>query len=259
MGKLAAIRIYPIKSLDPLELDSCPLMTGGGLRSDRQWALMNERGEFLNAKRTAQIHKIRSEVELRHRMVILSTEETNAVAFHLDQQREEIEKWFSDFFSEPVRLIENTSFGFPDDTEYTGPTIVSTATLETVAGWFPELSIEEIRRRFRANLEIGEVEAFWEDRLYGPPGESVRFQVGEVLFDGVNPCQRCPVPTRNSLTGEVWPGFAKAFAERREASLPDWANRERFNHFYRLTTNTRLAGSSGGIIAVGDQIQILEP
>ncbi|MFO1019257.1 MAG: MOSC N-terminal beta barrel domain-containing protein [Planctomycetales bacterium] len=258
MGKLAAIRIYPIKSLDPLELDSSPLMTGGGLRYDRQWALVNGRGEFINAKRTADIHKIRSAVELRHRMVTLSAPEKTEATFHIDQQKEEIESWFSEFFGEPVRLMENTSFGFPDDTESPGPTIVSTATLETVAGWFPELSPEEIRRRFRANLEIGGVEPFWEDRLYGPPGETVRFQIGEVLFEGVNPCQRCPVPTRDSLTGDVWPGFARAFADRREELLPGWANRERFNHFYRLSTNTRLMGSSAGVLSVGDEIRLLD-
>ena len=58
-----------------------------------------------------------------------------------------------------------------------------------------------MRMRFRANLEIGEVPAFWEDRLYGESGTTVRFTVGAVCLEGTNPCQRCVVPTRDPLTG----------------------------------------------------------
>jgi uncharacterized protein YcbX len=130
-----------------------------------------------------------------------------------------------------------------------------------VAAWFPGLDASEVRRRFRANLEIEGTEGlatppFWEDRLCGPAGQPIRFRIGDVVLEGTNPCPRCIVPTRDSTTGDAWPRFAKAFAEQREAALPPWAERSRFDHFYRLAVNTRLAGA-GGTIRVGDAVEVL--
>jgi MOSC domain-containing protein len=106
------------------------------------------------------------------------------------------------------------------------------------------------------NLEVEGVEPFWEDRLYRAGSPPQPFRIGSVLFEGTNPCQRCVVPSRDPSTGEVWPEFARRFAELREQHLPPWTARERFNHFYRLTTNTRGTGSSGGLIRVGDAIEL---
>jgi len=125
--------------------------------------------------------------------------------------------------------------------------------------WFPRLTVAEVRVRLRANLEIGGVGPFWDDRLYGEQGQVVRFQVGSVIFEGVNPCQRCVVPTRDPATAEAIAGFQKTLAERRRATLPAWAAISRFNHFYRLAVNTRLAsGQQGGHIKVGDEVRLLD-
>ncbi len=154
-----------------------------------------------------------------------------------------------------MRLVENCETGFPDDLDAPGPTIVSTATLVAVAEWFPGLTVDEARRRFRANLEIDGVEPFWEDRLYGRDGEPVRFRIGDVEFFGTNPCQRCVVPTRDSQTGDVLSDFQKQFATQRESTLPVWAERSRFNHFYRLAVNTRVV-SSDGMLSVGSELSL---
>ncbi|MGH7202074.1 MAG: MOSC domain-containing protein, partial [Planctomycetaceae bacterium] len=107
-------------------------------------------------------------------------------------------------------------------------------------------------------LEIDGVEAFWEDRLYGDEGEAVRFRIGEVTFEGVNPCARCVVPARESTTGESDPDFAAAFIRQRAASLPPWAARSRFDHFYRLAVNTRLSPvNAGNVVRVGDEVEII--
>jgi hypothetical protein len=98
-----------------------------------------------------------------------------------------------------VRLEENALAGFPDDTVAPGPTVVSAATLAEVSSWYEELALEEIRRRFRANLIIDGVEPFWEDRLYSEEGRFVRFQVGNVTLEGVYPCQRSVVRDGRAL------------------------------------------------------------
>ena len=148
---------------------------------------------------------------------------------------------------------------FSDDLEAPGPTVISLATLETVASWYPELTLEDVRRRFRANLEIDGVPAFWEDQLYTNTSEEViRFRLGEVELCGANPCQRCVVPTRNPEGGERYPEFTRIFTKRREQSLPPWASRQRFDHYYRLSVNTRPGSIPPGVVLkVGATVEIM--
>src|SRR5262249_47655811 len=133
---------------------------------------------------------------------------------------------------------------FPDDALANGPTIVSTASLQAVCEWFPGTDVDEARQRFRATLEVDDVPAFWEDRLFAEnENYAVRFRIGEVKFEGSNPCARCPVPPRDPRTGAEIIGFQKRFTEMRRAQLPPWAPAGRFDHFYRMSTNTRVAST----------------
>jgi len=158
-----------------------------------------------------------------------------------------------------VQLQQNTTMGFPDDTNSPGATIISTATLTEVASWFSGISIDEMRRRIRANIEIDGVPPFWEDRLFTNNGEIVSFRVGDVKFLGINPCQRCVVPTRDSYSGEVYPNFQKIFGQKRQATMPTWVNKAQFNHFFRLSVNTRVPVSAAGkMIALGSSIKICQ-
>ena len=252
MAFLARILVYPIKSLDAWDLTQASVLPSGALEYDRRLAFVDADGKFVNAKRTPLIHGLRSELNAPQRRLTLEVAGQRR-AFHLDDDRKQLEAWLSDYFSLAVTLVENPEGGFPDDPDAPGPTVISTATLETVAGWFPGMSLDEARRRFRANLEIDGVEPFWEDRLYAQKDETVLFRVGDVTFAGSNPCQRCVVPSRDSFDGSVWPEFSKTVARRREESLPAWAERSRFNHFYRLAVNTRPHGA-GGEIRVGDAV-----
>jgi hypothetical protein len=84
--------------------------------------------------------------------------------------------------------------------------------------------------------------------------------VGAARFEGVNPCQRCAVPTRDPDTGAETPGFRERFLERREATLPEWAARDRFDHYFRLMVNTRVPPETVGTeVAVGDDLAIETP
>jgi uncharacterized protein YcbX len=256
MADLADIRIYPIKALDPLVLSEARLLNSGAIQNDRRWAIVDSAGKFINGKRTPLVHQLRASFDPAVEHVEFYYQSQTAT-FALEQETEAVEAWLSDVFSQPVRLLENVSAGFPDDTEAPGPTVISTATLVEVTRWFPTVSLDECRLRFRANLEIGGVEPFWEDQLYGPAGSEVAFTIGGVTLLGTNPCQRCVVPTRHPQTSEVWPKFASEFARQRQASLPAWATAERFDHYYRLAVNTHLAGR-GDRIAVGDPVTLAE-
>jgi uncharacterized protein YcbX len=255
---LRRITIYPIKSLDGVELDEAAVLPGCALADDRRFAIVDADGRFVNGKRTVAIHRICAEFDLPAMSVRLRNGDSDSMElFSLSDDRIALGEWFSDALGIACNLMEDSTSGFPDDTDAPGPTIVSTATLQEVTSWFPGLTLDEVRRRFRANLEIDGVEPFWEDRLVGPSGTDIPFRIGAMRWLGVTACQRCAVPARASETGEATPQFQQIFAGRRGASLPPWAPRERFDHYYRLAVNTRLApGQAAGVMRVGNAVWV---
>ena len=256
MSKLSKILIFPIKSLEPISLNEVEISTGGALKGDREFAMFDKGGKYINAKRYPKIHLIRAKYQLCDRLVHLQIQEQPEIfTFHLDQDRIAITNWFSKFLEHPVELRQNVRNGFPDDPEAWGATVISEATLATVQSWYASspISLEQIRDRFRTNLEISDTEPFWEDYLFTKAGETVPFKIGDVQFHGTNPCQRCPVPTRDTFTGEVYPEFKKIFSQNREATLPAKIERLRFNHFYRLALNTRIPLTEASkVLRIGD-------
>lgn len=266
MGIIDRLEIFPIKSLDGCLVDQAMITSGGALEFDRRWSIIDEQGNFVNAKRYAQIHAIRSGFDLKTSQLNLSAPGVSDGCFVVDDPA--LAVWFSKYFGFPVHIQENTNIGFPDDTDSPGPTIISTATLQEIASWYPNLSVTEIRRRLRTNIEITGVTAFWEDRLFtnNPQDFSIASatltSIDNILLQGINPCQRCIVPTRSATTGHIDPDFSKTFSERRAATLPAEVDRSKFNHFYRVAVNTRFPASSisrviGQSIRVGDSIQLI--
>ena len=257
---LAKIFIYPIKSLDAVEVENATITDTGSLRCDREFALVDAQNRFVNGKRYPQLHLLRSTFSLAKRLIkVKFPGENSEQVFHLDQERPALAAALSNFLGFTVQLQQNTNMGFPDDTDSPGATIISTPTLTEVASWFPSINIDEMRRRMRANIEIDGVPAFWEDRLFAASGETVAFKIADVQFLGINPCQRCVVPMRDSYSGEVYPNFQKIFGQKRQATLPNYINTTQFNHFYRLAVNTRVPISEAGKkIIIGSSMEICQ-
>lgn len=255
--RLANIRLHPIKALDPVSVNEANIGPNGGLELDRVWALYSADGRWVNGKRTAAIHLIRAAYSTDIRSVTLCVPGDRrgipAMTFAFPGDTEGAAEWFSMYFEQAIQ-IRYAREGFPDDGLAAGPTVVSTASLEAVCRWFPGMALEEARRRFRTTLEIEGVPAFWGDQLFGESETSVvRFKIGDVAFEGSNPCARCPVPSRDSQTGATNDGFQKRFTEFRRAQLPPWAPATRFDHFYRLAVNTRVPSTEQGkLLRVGD-------
>jgi uncharacterized protein len=260
MPTLSRITVFPIKSLDGRELRDVRVLPGGALEGDRRWAIFDAQGRVVNGKRTAAVHAIRATFDDGLQRVTLSHDERDSLAaasFHLPEQSTQVAEWLSEAFELKCRLIENADDGFPDDTDAPGPTLITTASLARTAGWFPGLDLAEMRRRIRANLEFEAPEAFWEDRLADDGMNRPRFSIGGATYRGRTICARCIVPTRDSQSGEVISGFARAFADRRAAELPEWAPREQFNHFYRLAINTAPEWiEDDATLRVGDELVI---
>jgi uncharacterized protein YcbX len=272
--RLANIRLHPIKALDPLSVKEARVGPNGGLELDRVWALYSTDGRWVNAKRTAAMHLIRAAYAPDVSSVTLTVpgdrREIPAMTFAFPSDTEGAAEWFSMYFEQAIQ-VRYTREGFPDDGLAAGPTIVSTASLAAVCEWFPGMALDEARRRFRTTLEIDaargadanghttaaeKLPAFWEDQLFADSESStVRFKIGDVAFEGSNPCARCPVPARDSQTGANDDGFQKRFTELRRVQLPSWVPAERFDHFYRLATNTRVPSTEcGKLLCVGDEL-----
>lgn len=253
MPYLQQIQIYPIKALDGVAVEQATLLESGALENDRRFAIFDAQGRYVNGKNNALVHNLRSTYDLAAQTVTVAGH-----CFPLVAHQPELAAYLSDHFGERVDVRENSQRGFPDDTDANGPTVISTATLETVAGWFDGIGVEEMRKRLRMNLEISGVPAFWEDQLFAEANQGVEFEIGAVRFEGINPCQRCIVPARDTTTGEQYPKFQRTFIQKRRQMLPDWVNTSRFDHYYRLGVNTKLPGGQGGkILSRQDSVQIL--
>jgi uncharacterized protein YcbX len=255
--RLDKIQIFPIKSLDGVCLKEAAMTAGGILEHDREWAIFDEAGRVVNGKRTARVHDLRCEFDAGTKEVRLwQSGETARKQFTLAEPAR-LGVWLSDFFGFKVEVRRDDVKGFPDDHTAFGPTIVSEASLKAIQSWFPELDLDSVRRRFRANLELEGNAAFCEDELFGGPDELKPFQIGSVKFLGHNPCQRCVVPTRDPDTGKAVSEFQKKFMEERKKHLPAWANAQRFNHFYRFAVNTSVPpGEAGKVLRMGDLVAL---
>jgi len=292
MPTLDRITIHPVKSLDGLEVTEARVLSNGALEHDRRWQLVDMEGRVVNAKRTPRCHAIRAEFDLApganaiHLAVDPAAIAARAIpgierltglepeSFPLVPGPGGPCSWLAEAFGQEVLLVERAEGGFPDDREAHGPTLVSTATLEAVAGWF-RLDVAECRRRFRVNLEVGGCDAFWEDALASParphlrppasdltpdlpadpyadlpPPEPREFSIGATPFRAVNACRRCVVPTRDSRTGAITAQFRDVFEAWRGRTLPADVDAVAWSHLYRLAVNT--AGVRSAAIAVGE-------
>jgi len=303
MPTLDRITIYPVKSLDGLDVAEARVLPAGGLEHDRRWQLTDLEGRVLNAKRSPLFHAIRAEFDLGgagglpasaghtiHLAIDPAAVAARAIpgierlaslepaSFPLVPGPEGPCGWLSEVFGTSVLLLERADGGFPDDRDAPGPTLISTATLAEVAGWF-RFDVHECRRRFRANLEIGDCDAFWEDALASParpelqppittasaelpadpyadlpPPEPLAFSIGAARFRATNVCRRCVVPGRDSRTGFVTEQFRDVFEAWRTRTLPRDVDATAWNRVYRLAINTVVDAAAW--LAVGQRVGV---
>ena len=256
---LSRITIFPIKSLDGMLLQKAMITEGGCLLHDREYAISDEEGNFIIGKTNATIHLLRSAVDFEKEILSLKhQDETNWHHFHLQKEKYAIETYLSDYFGETVLLQQNKTGRFLDIPDISGVTVLSTASLESVAKWYDDMNMEETRKRFRATIEIGGVTAFWEDHLFSSPGKGIEFKIGDVTMFGMSPRARCVVPTRHPDTGEVIHAFPKTFARHRAADQPEWSMLNEYGHHYFLTVNCYIPATEiGKWIEVGDRVEII--
>jgi len=303
MPVLDRITIYPVKSLDGVERATASVLPCGALENDRRWRLVDMERRVVSAKRIPLVQAIRAtflwSAEGGEQEIELAVDPTaiKCASPPLQARLRQLEPatfpllpgpqgpcaWLSEALGLEVLLEERSDGGFPDDRDAPGATLIATATLETVGRWFG-LSREESRRRFRANLEAGGCDAFWEDTLASPAGkhrppvreecaggpwadpyadlpppEPLAFSIGGARLRATNVCRRCVVPTRDSRSGLVSEHFREAFEARRRATLREDVEASAWNTLYRLGINTIGSCTHPAAIQIGDTIGVARP
>lgn len=284
MANVSRISVYPIKSLTGADVDSVPVCDSGRIKYDREYALFSEDGSYVNARQNELVHRIDASIDLSSNSVefeIRNTDRRFSCELDSIDSDPELEGWLTEFFDEPITVERAQQSNFTDSAggivpyrvHATGPTIVGESTLNEVASWYEDLDSEDVFRRLRTNIVIGDVEPFWEDKLYSDteatyrnPGTGVEFTIGDVTHYGIMCKPRCVVPSRDPETGEQNPDFTKTFSEKRKERFPEWADaktlgtnldRDDEENYYYLTVVTRIPErESGKEIAVGDSVSI---
>ncbi len=254
MPHVDRLTVYPVKALAGADRQSVTISQGGTLDGDREFAIRDAEGEIVNGKRTSRLTRIDASVEPETGELRCRTPEPVEFDLRSEPDRQAAAAWLGVQLDRTVTIDRDGTDGFPDRPAL-GPSIISTGTIEAIASWYEDLTPESVRRRFRANIEIGGVPPFWEDRLISADGATTT--AGPIKLVDAQPCGRCVVPTRDPDTGESIPQFRDRFVRRRRETLPEWTDETALDHFYSAMVIARIPQSHRGkSITVGNSVRI---
>ena len=256
---------YPVKSCAGTELDVAEL-DRRGIVFDREFMLVDERGEFLTQREFAHMALIRPRrtaefLELSApgiQSIVIEprgsggTQTVRIWRDHVEavDQGELVADWLSTFLDARVRLVRQAdgairrvdpAFAIHPDNEVAFPDGYPLLLIseESLADLNSRLAEAVPMSRFRPNVVIrGADAAFAEDGWQ-------RVSVGEVECSLVKACARCTIPTVNQVT-----------AERGTEPL---ATLTQFRHVPRgVLFGQNLIHHTRGTLRVGDAVQVLE-
>lgn len=256
---ISRIRIYPIKALDPVELQEAEVGVHS-LRYDREFAMITQDQRFMNGKRSGRVNELKATYDLLNDLVYLTPRAGGSVeSFHLFNDKRKLEYYLEAFFGEPLSLIHGKQGQLMDIPIASSATILSEASLQLLQREFSEHTLEDVRLRFRATIELAGVEPYWEENLVGEPGVGMRIQIGDVDMICVSPRSRCNVPPRDPLTGITDKMFVKRMLKIREVTLPENSHVPEYGNLYHLSINTYIPeNQKGKWLRLGDELKIGE-
>ncbi len=249
--------IYPVKSLDPVELTEAEIGIHS-LKHDRSFAMMGDDGRYINGKRTGRVNQLKASYDLEQGLIHLTPRDKEQVeTFELSTDNKDLNDYLEDFFDLKLHLIQSAKGELLDVPYRSSVTTISEATYQSLLQDFPHHNIEDLRLRFRANIEIKGVDAYWEEQLIKAPGTGIQYTIGDINMIGMTPRARCNVPPRNPMTGETDKTFIKVMMQSRENNLSADSALPNFGNTYHLSVDTYVPPTEAGkIIKVGDQVAI---
>ena len=233
-----------------------------GVRSllhDREFAMLAADGRFVNGKRTGRVSQLKASYDMAEYRVNFSERGSDEeVGFHLINEKDKIEAWLSNFFNLNISFLHNKEGRLLDIPDTSCVTILSTGTLEYLSQNIKGHTVDDLRLRFRASLEISGTPAFWEEKLADRTGKPVQYRVGDVHISGVQLRARCNVPPQDPFTGELDKNFVKKMISARDKSVPEWSMVRELHSLYYLSVDCFIPDSEKGkVINIGDEVEIL--
>lgn len=262
---VSGLYIYPVKSCQAVPLQASTV-TQSGLLFDRRFMVINKEGLFLTAREYPQLTLIDAK-SVQHGLVLTHPSMSNPLPLEIEtftneyRETEIWEKpvsanithpsanaWFSELLNQPVELVyfgeHSTRFtsrrpdqpvAFADGYPFL---LTTQASLDDLNKSGPQINEME---RFRPNIVISGNEAFNEDTWK-------RIRIGDVIFENVKPCVRCLLITLDPYTAERSP---------KGEPLRTLAKYRLFDK-EGVTFGVNLVTENEGVIAVGDEVEILE-
>jgi hypothetical protein len=262
---ISEINIYPVKSLRGISVSSAKV-TDRGFEYDRRWMLIDQHGNFMTQREYPQMAFINVEIEesgLRvfHRIKKLGK---HFISFNIVKSEviavpiwddtcsallvgKDSDKWFSEALevecklvyqpSETRRIVDqkyaksNELVSFADGYPFL---VIGQASLDDLNS---RLEIKLPMNRFRPNLVFTGGDAYQEDKMK-------KFNIGNITFFGVKPCERCAITTTNQDT-----------SERLHEPLKTLATYRRFEN--KVLFGMNLIHEGIGEVKVNDMIEIL--
>lgn len=112
--KVSDLRIYPIKSLDPVLLLKATIGRYS-LATDRSYAIVDTEGTYVNGKRTPKVHLLKTSYDLANNKVTFSDRnDANTHTFKLEEGIVALDDYLSSFFGMEVHLKHTSEGAFMD-------------------------------------------------------------------------------------------------------------------------------------------------
>jgi uncharacterized protein YcbX len=254
-ARVSWISYTPVKATKLHLVDEVEVVESG-VRGDRRFYLITERGRLVSNKDFGPLQVVRADYDEATDTLAMRFED--GVVLEAGVERgEEVETTFhrqsrparlvrgpwaeaiSEVAGQPMRLVE-PEWPAPDRGRGGATTLLATTSLETLAG---QLGVDSLdHRRFRMNFGIEGIDAHAEDAWRGR-----RVRVGEAVVIPQGHVGRCVITTQDPDTGRTDLDTLKALAAYRgdlETTEP-------------LAFGVHAAVAEPGRVRVGDSIELL--
>ncbi len=279
-GHIAALMIYPVKSLAGVDVQEARLLDTG-LEWDRHWMVVDAEGLFLTQRDCPPMALVQPQLTGDALVLQAPGVESASIPLHADgpvrrvqvwddavdawDMGDAVALWLQQVLQRPgIRLVRfapqvqracstRWTEGAPHHTEFADgyPVLVTTeSAMEPLNTRLAQAGLPAATmRRFRPNLVLGGMEPHDEDHI------GVLQVVGDAT-DGagpilaqlalVKPCARCPIPNIDPLTAQSHPGVGDALQAYRQDSRLDGA--------ITFGMNTVVQAGGGVLLRVGQAV-----
>lgn len=276
-GRIAALMIYPVKSLAGISVTEARLLETG-LEWDRHWMVVDAGGLFLTQRECPRMALVQPRITSGD--LELHGPEVEPLVVPLQAQGplrrvqvwddtldamdlgEDAALWLQQVLGEPgVRLVRfapqvqrpcstRWTGGAPSHTEFADgyPVLVTTeASMDPLNARLAAAGLAPVGiNRFRPNLVLGGLDAHDEDHLTVLEVEMDAERQVRPRLALVKPCARCPIPNIDPVTAQTHPGVGDALMAYRQDA--------RVNGAITFGMNAIVQAGAGAVLRVGQSV-----